>query len=187
MEIWKPIPGYEGLYEASSFGRIRTAEGKTTYSDLHGKRVWKQRILKPKACSNYNACGYRVSLWKDKKPKDFLVARLVCTTFHENLINTKMTVNHKDGNRLNNHIDNLEWLTLADNIRDGFKTGLYRSSQKPVSLLAQNGKEIYFDSISECSKFLGRNTGYVSMCVSRGRGVVSSSGNKYKILLQKRA
>ena len=106
QETWKEIPGYEGLYEASTFGRIRTCEGKKTYSILHGERVWKQRILKPKACSDYNICGYRVTLWKDKKPKDYLVARLVCTTFHENLIGTNMTVNQKGGNRLNNNVDN---------------------------------------------------------------------------------
>lgn len=184
MEVWKPIPGYEGLYEASSLGRIRTSDGKTTYSKLHGKRVWKQRILKPKACTNYNACGYRVTLWKDTKPKDFLVARLVCTTFHENLINTKMTVNHKDGNRLNNNIDNLEWLSLADNIRDGFKTGLYKSNQKPVSLTDESGNNLHFDSMCECSRFLGRNPGYVGTCLLRGKDAVSKSGKKYKIIFQ---
>ena len=52
--------------------------------------------------------GYRVDLWKDGKPKTFLVCRLVATTFLEDLIDTNMTVNHKDGNRFNNCIDNME-------------------------------------------------------------------------------
>lgn len=182
MEIWKPIPEYEGLYEASSYGRIRSAEGKTTYSVRHGKRIWKQRIINPKGCADFRKTGYRVTLWKDKKPKDFLVARLVCTTFHENLINTKMTVNHKDGNRLNNRIENLEWLTLADNIKDGFRTGLYKSTKKPVFLISSDGKKRKFDSMSSCSAFLGRNKGYINNCLSRGTKAVSATGEQYKVL-----
>ena len=179
MEVWKPIPGYEGIYDASSFGRIRTAEGKTTNSVRHGVRVWKQRILKPKACADYRKAGYRVTLWKNKKPKDFLVARLVCTTFHENLIGTKMTVNHKDGNRLNNRIENLEWLSLADNIRDGFKTGLYKSAQKSVILTNEAGEKISFHSMSEADKFLCRSNGYVSGCIKKKRFPKSKSGQFY--------
>ena len=45
-ETWKDIKGYEGIYQASSFGRIRTVEGKTTYTERHGVRHWKSRILK---------------------------------------------------------------------------------------------------------------------------------------------
>lgn len=64
-------------------------------------------------------------MWKDGKPKDFLVARLIATTFLEDLLETKMTVNHKDGNRLNNNVENLEWLSLADNIKYGFQYNQY--------------------------------------------------------------
>ena len=99
-ENWKAIPGYEGLYEASTLGRIRTAEGKTTSSRRFFKRVWKQRILK----------GRAVSLWKDGKEKDWLVARLVAMTWIDGYCEG-MTVNHKDRNRFNNNIDNLEWLS----------------------------------------------------------------------------
>ena len=184
MEIWKPIPGYEGIYEASSFGRIRTAYGKKTHSVMHGERVWKQRILKYKACSDYLKTGYRVTLWKDKKPRDLLVARLVCTTFHENLIETKMTVNHKDGNRLNNRAENLEWLTIGDNIRHGFKTGLYKSAQKRVTLQKESGEKLLFQSMSDADKYLKRATGYVSGCLKLGRFPKSSSGETYIVELE---
>ena len=183
QETWKEIPGYEGLYEASTFGRIRTCEGKKTYSVLHGERVWKQRILKPKACSDYNICGYRVTLWKDKKPKDYLVARLVCTTFHENLIGTNMTVNHKDGNRLNNNVDNLEWLSLADNIRHGFENNLYK--QNKTTLESEDTGEIYtFRSQTEAGAFLGRNRGYITGLVKNKRKFATSADGKrffYKV------
>lgn len=184
-ELWKDIPNYEGLYQASSLGRIRTAEGKTTYSKLHGERKWKQRILKPKACRDFNACGYRVSLWKDGKHKDFLVARLVCTTWHENLIDTKMTVNHKDGNRLNNRIENLEWLSLGDNIRHGFENGLYKQN-KTILVSVSTGETFEFRSQSEASKFLGRNHGYINFLAKSGKEhALSKRGEKYTYQLVK--
>ena len=101
QEIWKDIPDYEGIYQASTLGNIRTVEGKTTFSVRHGERHWKSRILKGRG-DNYKT-GRRVSLWKDKKCKDWLVARLVAITFLGKP-ETNLTVNHKDGNRLNNKI-----------------------------------------------------------------------------------
>lgn len=160
-------------------GRIRTTEGKTTYTKLHGERKWKQRILKPKGRKDFNVCGYRVSLWKNGKHKDFLVARLVCTTWHENLIDTKMTVNHKDGNRLNNHIDNLEWLSLGDNIRHGFENGLYKQD-KIVLVCVATGQKFEFRSQSEASKFLKRNHGYINYLINnKKKYAVSQNGEKY--------
>lgn len=98
-EIWKDIPNYPG-YQASNLGRIRTYN-KVTYTKMHGERHWKDRILKFKPYTTTNqrskqGMGYRVSLWKNGKEKTLLVARLVATTFLENLIDTKMTVNHKN-------------------------------------------------------------------------------------------
>ena len=127
FEIWKDIPRYPG-YQASNLGRIRT-HNKITYTELHGERHWKDRILKFKP-SAPKGIGYRISLWKDGKSKDYLVARLIATTFLEDLINTDMTVNHKNGNRLDNRIENLEWLSRADNIRYGFQNGQYPFARK---------------------------------------------------------
>lgn len=79
MENWKEIPGYEGLYEASDQGRIRTCEGKTTRNARYTKRVWKQRVLKPKKTrrKKNGLYDYHVSLWKDGHEKTWLVSRLV--------------------------------------------------------------------------------------------------------------
>lgn len=179
-EIWKDIPNYEGLYEASNLGRIRTKEGKTTYTKKHGVRKWKQKILKPKKCKNFNLCGYRVSLWKDGKGKDFLVARLVCTTWHENLIDTKMTVNHKDGNRLNNCVDNLEWLSLSDNIKHGFENNFYKQN-KTILICCRTDERFEFRSQSLAGQFLGRNSGYINCLLKRNRDfAVDKNGKKYK-------
>lgn len=118
-EIWKDIKGYEGIYKVSNFGRIKSLY---IVSNLYKKKFYKERILKPK--KGKDNC-LRIELWKNKKHKTILVHRLVATTFLENLIDTNMTVNHKDGNRLNNKVDNLEWLSRGDNIRYGFEHGQY--------------------------------------------------------------
>ena len=67
-EIWKDIPDYEGIYQASNLGQIRTTPNKITMTNLHGIRHWKTRILKGRG--NYYQTGKRVSLWKNGKPKD---------------------------------------------------------------------------------------------------------------------
>ena len=185
-EVWKDIPNYEGIYQASSFGRIRSCADKKTYSVRSGERRWKQRILKPKSCANMRHCGYRVTLWKDKKPKDFLVARLVCTTFHENLIDTKMTVNHKDGDRLNNHIDNLEWLSLADNIRHGYENNLYKAQDETVLTSEATGESKTFRSQSQASQYLGRNHGYISNLAKKNSSIATSkNGERFIFVVQK--
>jgi hypothetical protein len=174
MEIWKDIPDYEGIYQASSQGRIRTVEGKITYSVRHGERHWKSRILKGRG-DNYRT-GKRVNLWKDKKSKDFLVARLVALTFLGEPPEG-FTVNHKDGNRLNNSIDNLEWLSLGDNIRHGFDNLLF-SQQKPIRLI-KDGKSFDFRSMAQCDKFLNRHRGYTSETTLKKREIRDSKGNVY--------
>ena len=127
MERWSDIPGYEGLYQASTLGRIRTCEGKTTSSARFAKRVWKQRIMKQKLNANRKGrIDARVSLWKDGKEKTWLVSRLVAMTWVAGYAEG-LTVNHIDGNPMNNACDNLEWLTRAANIQHGFKTGLYKN------------------------------------------------------------
>lgn len=177
MEVWKDIPNYEGIYQASSYGRIRTVEGKTTYSVRHGERHWKSRILKGRG-DNYQT-GRRVNLWKDKKSKDFLVARLVALTFLGEPPKG-YTVNHKDGNRFNNSIDNLEWLSLADNIRHGFENSLY--PQKSIRL-TKGGKSIEFRSMSQCDKYLNRCFGYTSERMKKNGILTDKEGNKYNGVL----
>lgn len=181
FEIWKDIPRYPG-YQASNLGRIRT-HNKITYTELHGERHWKDRVLKFKP-SAPKGIGYRISLWKDGKSKDYLVARLIATTFLEDLIETNMTVNHKDGNRLNNNIDNLEWLSREDNIKEGFRTGLYKSIEKSCILKdLSDFNEYYFNSLSAANRFLKRNHSYISH-KSNGKVVTSLDGEKYKVIIR---
>lgn len=161
-EIWKDIPDFQG-YQVSNLGRVRT-HNKVTYTKMHGFRKWKDRILRFKGENSINVykTGYRVSLWKDGKPYTLLVARLVGFTFYNKDINDhSLTIDHLDGNRLNNKLDNLEIVSLGENIRRAFKNGLM--PYKKVKLTNKKTNEtIILDSMTKASIYLNKNHGYIS-------------------------
>lgn len=173
MEIWKDIKEYDG-YQASSCGRIRT-HNKVTYTKKHGERRWKERILKQKLSVSDNC--YRVELWKDGMHKTYLVHRLVAATFFNVSLDTKLTVNHKDGNRRNNNIDNLEFLSMKDNIVHAFNNNYCH--QYNCVLLDDMGNERYFRSISQASLYIGRSIGYISACLKHNRPIKDRDGKIY--------
>jgi hypothetical protein len=180
MEQWRDIPGYEGIYQVSNKGNVRTCEGKTTFTELHGVRRWKQRNLKQKITkSKKSRFDARVHLWKDGTPKTFLVARLVgmswCDGYSEEL-----TINHINGNSLDNSACNLEWVSNEENIRKGFETGLFASIQIPIELICDNEAHS-FPSMAEASRYLGRNSGYISDCLKRNRLATSVDGQQYSV------
>lgn len=129
-EVWKPIPNYEGFYEVSNMGKVRS--------------VYRyKRVLKPMISNT----GYeRVDLFKNKHREQFSVHRLVAMAFIDNP-NAKPFVNHKDENKLNNSADNLEWVTHVENCRYG--TAITRRTQNLDYL---NRKVNNANQIAACSK-----------------------------------
>lgn len=114
MDKWKDIKNYEGLYKISSLGEIKNLK--------HKKEKEVKQVLQK--------TGYlKVILIKDKKPKAFYVHRLVAQAFIPNIEN-KSQVNHKDGNKQNNNINNLEWNTPKENVKHAYKNGLSVISDK---------------------------------------------------------
>lgn len=111
-EIWKDIKDYEGLYQVSNLGRVRSLDKIVIRTD--GKnRHQKGKILKLQI-SKY---GYNViTLWNNNVSKQFKVHRLVAMAFIPNPNNLPQ-VNHIDEDKLNNKIDNLEWCTALENNR----------------------------------------------------------------------
>jgi hypothetical protein len=117
-EIWKPIKGYEGRYEVSNLGRVKSLDRKSK------NKATPEMIVKGRLIKDCNTNGYRtLRLSLRNVPKMFYVHRLVCSAFVENP-NNKKTVNHIDGDKTNNHYSNLEWTSLAENIRHANKAGL---------------------------------------------------------------
>lgn len=110
-EVWKDVFEYEGYYQVSSLGRVRSVERIVPVKS--GTRLIHERILKSEICKS---TGYAyVNLHKDGKLKHCTVHRLVALAFVDNPNNLPM-VNHKDEDRLNNSADNLEWITNEDNL-----------------------------------------------------------------------
>lgn len=110
MEIWKDVVGYEGLYQVSTNGRVRSVGRVNSY----GRRQ-KERIRRP----TLNKNGYLyVCLRRDSESKNKLVHRMVAEAFIENPDGLR-TVNHKNEVKTDNRADNLEWMSLADNLRYG--------------------------------------------------------------------
>ena len=157
-EVWKDITGYKG-YQVSNLGRIRTYN-KTTYTKMHGIRHWKDRILKERLDIKNKMLS--VCLYKNGKGKSYLIHRIVAQEFLGLPKDKSMTVNHKDGNRFNNNVENLEWLSLKDNIKHAFENGLYHTQKSIIITNKINNETKIFKSMSEASYFIGKNHGYIS-------------------------
>lgn len=130
-EIWKPIPGYENLYQASNLGNIRSLD-KDVWNG-HAYYKVKGRVLKPAVKSN----GYKeLVLRKDNKSKTWGVHKLVLMSFSDGQTNSHAA--HKDGNKLNNNINNLYWASPKENARDKLRHGTH-----------SRGKRMYASRFSE--------------------------------------
>ena len=181
-EIWKDVVGYEGIYEVSNFGNVRTHKNKKSWSKRHNTwRYWKQRNLKNKMP---NGRDVRVTLWKDGNVKDWLVHRLVAYAFIPNTDATKNCINHIDGNPKNNHVENLEWCNHYENNNHAFDNGLINISNKTTLLRLSDNKTFEFRSMAKASLFLGRNDGYISgvLKASKRKEIKDKKGNLYKIV-----
>lgn len=109
QEEWRPVKGYEGLYEVSSFGRVRRLDGH----DSRGHFI-KGRVLKERRTTN----GYVQVQLSNGKSKEYRVHRLVATAFHERP-EGKTEVNHINEIKTDNRAENLEWVTKTENQNHG--------------------------------------------------------------------
>ena len=163
-EIWCPIKGYEGLYEVSDQGRVKSL------------KFGKGKILKPFR----NKGGYlRVGLCKNGEMKQCFVHRLVAKTFIPNPDNLP-EVNHKDEDKENNSVQNLEWCTDKYNTNYGTRTQRQAEKlSKPVLQLTKSGVFVReWKSTRDVERNLGFNHGNISLYCNGKRK--SSNGFVWK-------
>ena len=158
MEEWRDIKGYEGYYQISNFGRV-----KSLSRDVGSNRCKKETIMK----TSLDKDGYEnLVLRKNGKQRHFRVNRLVAEAFLENP-NNYPQVNHKDEDKTNNNANNLEWCSVKYNVNYGSRTE--KASKKVICVTT--GK--IFKSIAEASKYYNLKGNHISACC---KGKLKSCG-----------
>lgn len=156
-EIWKDVVGYEGLYKVSNKGNVRSL-GRVVRDSIGRVRNIKPRTMSPsvKKSGGRDDIGYlEVRLTIDKHNKrNFLVHRLVAESFLENPDN-KPTVNHKDGDKHNNNLDNLEWATYSENNFHAYDNGLKSDNRVVVRLDEDDSIVGIYKSMHEADRQTG--------------------------------
>lgn len=150
----KDIPAYEGYYKISDTGEVLSCERLGT----DGRKI-KNRLISGGMFSN----GYKyVCLRKDGINHNLLIHRLVAEAFIPNPEN-KPVVNHKDGNKLNNTVQNLEWVTQGENLYHAVEIGLIESQCKiRRKVTVKQGEHIIlFDTMKDCASFFGFKKGWL--------------------------
>ena len=125
-EIWKDIKDYEGLYQISNYGNVKSLPKERR--NRRGIYIQKEKLL---SLTNTSTGYKKVELVKDGKRKGFKVHRLVAQAFIPNP-DEKPQVNHIDGDKTNNYVDNLEWATASENSIHAYNTGL-NSNKKELN------------------------------------------------------
>lgn len=110
-EIWKDVVGYEGMYLISNFAKIKSLDKVVRTKGFNATRIHKGKML---SCRKTDDGYVRINLSKENKKKTYKIHRLVAEAFIENVYN-KPTINHIDGNKENNIVNNLEWMDWDEN------------------------------------------------------------------------
>ena len=180
-EIWKPVVGYEGLYEVSNIGRVRSLARIVECNDGRKRKI-KDRTLK----GSRNSGGYYgITLHKDGCTKSVNIHRIVAEAFVPNPLE-KEEVNHKDENPGNNHASNLEWVTAKENNNYGTR----KERAKKAIVEAQGGTEqelsidgelvAEYESLAAACNATGTHVPNITKCA---KGIYKAAGGyiwKYK-------
>ena len=169
VEEWKDIDGYEGLYQVSNLGNVKSLAKFDRLGRFH-----KERILS--TCDN--GSGYLVvNLKHNGKQRMKTVHKLVANHFIYNPDN-KPEINHKDGNKKNNRVDNLEWCNRSENVKHAFKTGLNYQTGKRKVLCVELNK--IFSSIAEAESWVGVKGSRIANVCRLRRGCKTCGGYHWR-------
>lgn len=128
-EQWKDIPGFEGRYQVSDLGRVKSLPFMQRYLLRNGKEAFRRTKEKIRKTRPINSGYLAISLWLDEIETNALVHRLVAQAFIEG---SGETVNHKDGAKRNNRAENLEWASYTDNHLHAVALGLNKQAVRVV-------------------------------------------------------
>ena len=182
-EIWKDIEGYEGLYQVSNLGRVRSLDQERTKPHPRNTSMvmhytQKGKVLKPKS----DGVGYwQVCLWKDKKSKTIRVHRLVAEAFIPNPDNLP-EVNHIDEDKTNPIVTNLEWVTKSGNMCHGTcGERMGRNHWKAIVQMDMDGNVIKeWPCAQHASKALGISHSQIIGVCKKHKGHDSAGGYRWK-------
>ena len=166
-EIWKDIPDFEGSYQVSNMGRVRSLDRVIAIKDgrmrKHKGRVLKLHVNK--------STGYeQLVIYNDNGYNTKRVHRLVLEVFKPHVNMNVLDVNHIDGNKLNNHLTNLEWVTRRDNILHAYSTGLMSREGERRSYAKLTNTDVLEIlqrlDMGESQKDIGLHYGVSKSCIS---------------------
>ena len=164
-EEWRDVVGYEGLYQVSNLGRVKSLPRQRKGRGV-GFRTTPLKVLKPIKIGDYLG----ICLCDCDKRRKIYIHRLVAETFIPNL-DGKSEINHIDGDKYNNNVTNLEWCTHSENGLHAFRLGLHKpaipKNKKMVCIAYPDGSTQICDSIEDASKILGVCASSVSRGISR--------------------
>ena len=168
-EIWKDVVGYEGLYQVSNLGRVRSLDVVDRLGRLHKGKI---RVSKD------NGTGYQtLPLKHDGKQKMVTVHRMVAIAFVDNPYNLP-EVNHIDGDKTNNRASNLEWCDRRYNVKHAVKNGLHTYfGQRKVMCVELNR---VFESVKDAEKWVGVKGSRISNVCQLKRGCKTCGGYHWR-------
>lgn len=177
-EIWKDSISLKGTHQVSNHGRVKRLP-RLVNSSYGAKRIIKEKIIGHRPGDG----GYsRFNITVDGKYKGFLVHRLIAEVFVENPQNLPF-VNHIDGNKQNNHPDNLDWCTHQENMIHAVKTGLSKC-KKPV-ISNKNGIGNWYPSLAEASRHGGASKACICAALKHNRQRIAG-GLEWEYVLESR-
>lgn len=177
-EVWKDISSFEGLYQVSNLGRIKSIERVVYYGDRHHAISEKIKKGTIKDRGKQKGLGYMVvALYKDNKSHMRYIHRLVAEAFLPNALN-KETVNHKNGDKTNNSVSNLEWMTYSENNEHAINAGLAsydnrkNESNKSIAVRQYDLQGNFinsFPSMREAERQTGCDATRIGKCCKNGK------------------
>jgi len=175
VEVWKDIVGYENLYQVSNIGRIKSLSNRSNHKD--------EKILKDFVVQGYKC----INLFKNSIGKMYKVHRLVAQAFISNTENYK-EINHIDGNKTNNNVNNLEWCNRSENMKHSYKIGLHKAQKgkenklsKKINMVDKTNNKIIktFDSIREAERYANIKHGNIKKSIKKNQ---AAGGYKWIII-----